>query len=140
MKKELEITALVENLPNVLEFVVEQLEANDCSMKNQLQIEVAVEELFVNIAHYAYAPDTGMAKITVEVAETVQPSPSVRITFTDKGKPFDPLAKQDPDISLSAEKRKIGGLGIYMVKKSMDNVSYEYSDGCNILTITKSLS
>lgn len=140
MKKELEITALVENLPNVLEFVVEQLEANDCSMKNQLQIEVAVEELFVNIAHYAYAPETGSAKIIVETADTPQPSPSVSITFMDKGMPFDPLAKQDPDVSLSAEKRKIGGLGIYMVKKSMDNVSYEYSDGYNILTITKSLS
>ena len=140
MKKELEITALVENLPNVLEFVVEQLEANDCSMKNQLQIEVAVEELFVNIAHYAYAPDTGTAKIIVETADTAQTAPAVNITFMDKGMPFDPLAKQDPDVSLSADKRKIGGLGIYMVKKSMDNVSYEYSDGYNILTITKSLS
>lgn len=140
MKKELEITALVENLPNVLEFVVEQLEANDCSMKNQLQIEVAVEELFVNIAHYAYAPDTGTAKIIVETTDTAQTAPAVNITFMDKGMPFDPLAKQDPDVSLSADKRKIGGLGIYMVKKSMDNVSYEYSDGYNILTITKSLS
>ena len=97
---------------------------------------VAVEELFVNIAHYAYSPGTGSATIGVEI---LKDPAAIAITFTDRGKPFDPLAKEDPDITLSAEERQIGGLGIYMVKKSMDEVVYEYKDGQNILRIKKNL-
>ena len=132
--KELIIDALTENLDAVIAFVTEQLETVDCPMKAQMQIEVAVEELFVNIAHYAYAPNTGSATIRTEItADTAE------ITFIDSGMPYDPLAKPDPDVTLSAEERKIGGLGIYMVKKSMDDVRYEYTDGKNILTIVKKL-
>ena len=134
--KELEIEALSENLPQVLAFVDEQLEAADCPMKIQIQIDIAVEEIFVNIAHYVYAPETGKAMVRIE---TLADPPSVDITFIDNGVPYDPLAKADPDITLSAEERQIGGLGIFMVKKSMDDVKYEYLDGHNILTLKKGL-
>ena len=134
--KELEIEALVDNLTDVLAFVDEQLEAVDCPMKIQMQIDVAVEEIFVNIANYAYGTETGKAMLRVEI---LPDPPSVDITFIDNGIPYDPLAKADPDITLSAEERPIGGLGIFMVKKSMDDVRYEYLDGHNILTLKKGL-
>ncbi|MBQ7593134.1 MAG: SpoIIE family protein phosphatase [Synergistaceae bacterium] len=134
--KELTIEADVNNLEKVISFVDEQLEAHDCSPKIQMQIDVAVEELFVNIAHYAYNPETGPATVRVELQE--EPL-AVLITFIDNGVPYDPLAKEDPDITLPAEERQIGGLGIYMVKKSMDDIVYEYKDGKNILTIKKEL-
>ena len=133
---ELTVDALVSNLDQVLAFVDGQLETMDCSMKAQMQIDVAVEEIYVNIANYAYAPETGKAYISV------QPDPdnaSVTIEFRDSGIPFDPLAKADPDVTLSAEERNIGGLGIYMVKKSMDALEYSRKDGQNIMTITKKL-
>ena len=133
---ELTVDALVSNLDQVLAFVDGQLETMDCSMKAQMQIDVAVEEIYVNIATYAYAPEPGKAYISV------QPDPdnaSVTIEFRDNGIPFDPLAKADPDVTLSAEERNIGGLGIYMVKKSMDALEYSRKDGQNILTITKKL-
>ena len=132
--KELIIDALTENLDAVIAFVTEQLEAADCSIKAQMQIEIAVEELFVNIAHYAYAPGTGTATIQTEItADTAE------ITFIDSGVQYDPLAKPDPDVSLPASERQVGGLGIFMVKKSMDDMRYEYRDGKNILTIVKKL-
>lgn len=135
-KDELDIEALEENLGTVQAFVDERLEKVGCSMKAQMQIDLAVEEVFVNIAKYAYHPDTGRAKVRVEVSDDpVQ----VRITFLDHGKPYDPLAKEDPDVTLPADARPVGGLGIFMVKQSMDDVSYEYKDGTNILTLTKSL-
>lgn len=135
--RELDIEAKVENLSAVLAFVDEQLEAADCSMKIQMQIDIAVEEIFVNIANYAYKPEVGGATVRVEI----QPDPpAVDITFIDHGIPYDPLAKADPDVTLSAEERQIGGLGIFMVKKSMDDVKYEYIDGHNILTIKKGLA
>ena len=133
---DLTVDALVSNLDQVLAFVDGQLETMDCSMKAQMQIDVAVEEIYVNIANYAYAPETGKAYISV------RPDPenaSVTIEFRDNGIPFDPLAKADPDVTLSAEERNIGGLGIYMVKKSMDAMEYSRKDGQNILTITKKL-
>lgn len=133
--KELVLDATTENLDAVISFVTEQLEAVDCPMKAQMQIEVAVEELFVNIAHYAYAPGTGIATIRTEItADTAE------ITFIDSGVQYDPLAKPDPDVTLSAAERQIGGLGIFMVKKSMDDMRYEYTDGNNILTIVKKLN
>lgn len=134
--KELELEAKVENLPTVLALVDEQLESVDCPMKIQMQIDVAVEEIFVNIAHYAYNPEVGNAMVRVEILPDV---PSVDITFIDKGVPYDPLAKADPDVTLSAEERQIGGLGIFMVKKTMDDVKYEYVNGHNILTLKKGL-
>ena len=111
-------------------------ESLGCPMKAQIQIDVAIDELFGNIAHYAYAPEKGPATVRIEVKENPL---AVVITFIDNGKPFDPLNSEDPDITLSAEDRQIGGLGIYMVKKSMDEISYEYKDGQNILKIKKHL-
>ncbi len=129
------IKAKLENLVDVTAFVESQLETLDLPMKTQMQIDLAVEEIFVNIANYAYSPEDGLAIIEVELTE----DPRVIITFIDNGKPFDPLAKEDPDITKSAEDRKVGGLGIFMVKKSMDDVYYEYKDGQNILRIEKRL-
>ena len=97
---------------------------------------MAVEEIFVNIAHYAYAPGEGEA----EIAALVEGDPAeLVVEFRDSGVPYDPLAKPDPDVTLSAEERGIGGLGIYMVKKSMDDVQYRHEGGRNILTIRKRL-
>ena len=135
--KELELKAKVENLPKVLDFVDEELDSADCPMKIKMQIDIAVEEIFVNIANYAYSPEIGTATVRVEV---MGDQPAVDITFIDNGIPYDPLAKSDPDVTLSAEERQIGGLGIFMVKKSMDDVSYQYQDGHNILTIKKGLT
>lgn len=133
---EMKIEALTENLPEVLAFVDRALEDRGCPAKAQMQIDLAVEELFVNIAQYAYHPQVGSA--TVKVAILEQPL-SVVITLIDQGRPYDPLAADEPDITLSAEDRQVGGLGIYMVKKSMDEIGYEYKDGQNILTIKKKL-
>ena len=100
-----------------------------------MQIDVAIEEIFVNIAHYAYPSGDGEAVIQIESDET---NKTVSITFIDQGTPYDPLKNADPDITLAAEDRPIGGLGVFMVKKSMDDVSYEYKDNSNRLTLKKS--
>ena len=135
--KELTIAATVENIETVTDFVNEQLETLDCPIKAQMQIAIAIDELFGNIAHYAYNPEIGKATVRVEVIEDPL---AVTITFIDNGVPYDPLAKADPDTTLSAEERDIGGLGIYMVKKSMDDITYEYKAGQNILIIKKNLN
>lgn len=133
--KELKVKADISELDKVLSFADSILESMDCSMKAQMQIDVAIEELFVNIAHYAYPSGDGEAVIEVEADEA---NKTVSITFVDQGIPYDPLKNADPDITLSADERPIGGLGIFMVKKSMDDVSYEYKDNQNRLTIKKS--
>ena len=131
---ELNLSATLENLDQVTAFVEEKLESCGCPMKIQMQVAIAVEEIYVNIAHYAYNPEIGPATIRVEVPEDPL---EVIITFMDQGKPYDPLAKEDPDVSLSAEERDVGGLGIFMVKQTMDDIRYEYADGRNILKIRK---
>lgn len=134
--KELTIDATADNIQIVTEFVDEQLEGFGCPMKAQSQIDIAIDELFGNIAHYAYKPEVGPATVRVEVIESPL---SVVITFIDHGVPYDPLANEDSDVSLPAEQRKIGGLGIYIVKKSMDEITYEYKNGKNILKIKKNI-
>ena len=134
--KELNLTATVESLDEVLAFIDSELESVDCPMKVQMQLDVAVEELYVNIAHYAYAPGTGEATVSIDIT---QDPLNVTITFKDSGIPFDPTAKADPDVTLSAQERQIGGLGIYMAKKGTDEMKYEYKDGQNILSISKKL-
>ena len=138
MKKldKLDILAKTENLDTVIDFVNRHLEGTDCPMKIQMQIDIAVEEIFVNIANYAYGSGEGPATVRVQTDAEKQ---MVDITFIDNGVPYDPLAKEDPDVTLSAAERQIGGLGILMVKKSMDDVIYEYRDGHNILTLKKGL-
>ena len=132
--KELTIAATVENIEVVTDFVNQQLELLECPMKAQMQIDIAIDELFSNIAHYSYNPEIGQATVRVEVVENPL---AVTITFIDNGVPYDPLSKENPDLTLSAEERQIGGLGIYLVKKSMDEITYEYKDGQNILSIKK---
>ena len=134
---ELELDADTNNLDKVLSFINENLDKNNCPPKAKMQIDVAVEELFVNIAQYAYNPEVGSATITYD---TENDQRYAVITFKDRGVPYNPLEKPDPDVTLSAEERPVGGLGIYMVKKSMDDVTYEYKDGQNILTIKKLLT
>lgn len=134
--KELTISATIENIVVVTDFVDEQLEQLDCPMKTLVQVNVAIDELFGNIANYAYNPEIGAATVRVEVTENPL---AVVITFIDNGVPHDPLAKDDPDITLGVEERQIGGLGIYMVKKTMDDISYEYKDGQNVLRIKKNI-
>ena len=133
---ELEIDAKVENLDQVLSFVDSRLEARDCPAGYMMNIDIAVEEIFVNIASYAY--DGGPGKAWIRIGFEEYPHTMV-LTFIDKGKPFDPVSKPDPDVTLSAEERKIGGLGIFMVKKSMDTMEYTRKDDSNILTITKKI-
>ena len=133
---ELEIEAVTENLDEVQAFVEERLDGADCDPRTLMQIGVAVEEIFVNIASYAYDPSIGKATVRVEVNE--EPV-SVSVTFLDHGVPYDPLSREDPDVSLAAEQREIGGLGIFMTKKLMDDIAYEYRDGQNILTLKKNL-
>lgn len=133
---ELTLSATLENVAKVTEFVDEQLEARGCSMKAQMQIDIAIDELFSNIANYAYNPTVGPATIRVSVDGDPL---AVTILFIDKGIPYNPLEKEDPNIGLSAEERQIGGLGVFMVKQLMDDMSYEYRDGQNILAIHKVL-
>lgn len=130
--KELRVEAKIDNLAAVQDFVGGFLEELGCDMKTQLSIDIAVEEIFVNIASYAYGDAGGDAVIKVEPEDG-----GAAITFVDTGVPYDPLAKEDPDITLSAAERQIGGLGIFMVKKSMDDMRYERKDDQNILTIVK---
>lgn len=132
--QEITLEAKVENIERVTQFVDELLEANDCSMKAQMQIDIAIDELFSNIAYYAYKPNTGMATVRVEFTDKPK---TVSVSFTDEGIQYNPLERDDPDVTLSVDERQIGGLGIYMVKKSMDGMDYRYEDGKNILTIKK---
>ena len=133
---ELEIEAINENLPIVNDFVEKHLESVDCPMKAQMQILLAVEEIFTNIANYAYEPDKGIAVVRVEFSEDPV---TVTITFIDNGIPYNPLEREDPDIHLAAEDRDIGGLGVFLVKNTMDDVTYEYKDGQNILQLKKNV-
>ncbi len=134
--KELTVEATIENVGVVTDFVNEQLKHLGCPGRAKMQIDVAIDELFGNIAQYAYHPGVGAATVRVETEESPL---AVVITFIDSGVPYDPLAREDPDITLSIEERGIGGLGIFMVKKTMDGICYEYRDGQNILRIKKNM-
>lgn len=123
-------------LPQVLGFVEETLENIGCPMKTMIALCVAIEEVFINIAHYAYADGDGDVRLTIDLSEK---DSTVTFRISDRGIPFDPLKKPDPDITLSAEEREIGGLGIFITKKTMDTVSYAYENEENILTMTKKI-
>ena len=133
---ELRISATKENLNDVLMFIDNELEKLDCSMKIQMQIDLSIEEIFINIASYAYYPETGNVFINFE---SENDGSTVLISFTDNGVPYDPLEKDDPDITLTSEERQVGGLGIFLVKKNMDEVNYKYENGNNILTLKKKI-
>ena len=130
------IPAALDRIEEATDFMNGILEQADCPMRTQLQLDVALDELMSNVARYAYAPGTGDVALSVEILPC--PKRAV-ITITDSGVPYDPLKKADPDVTLSADERAIGGLGIFIVKKTMDDMTYEYRDGKNVLTVVKSL-
>lgn len=135
--KSLTIMAVNSNLDQVMDFINGILEEAEFPLKQIMKVDVAVEEIFSNIANYAYEPDPG----NVEVKCSIEENGKTRaiIEFNDNGKPYNPLEKEDPNINLTAEEREIGGLGIYMSKKLMDRMEYQYEGGKNILMITKQL-
>lgn len=133
--KEITLGAAVDNLDKVNAFIEQQLDEAGCPMKISMQVCVAVEELFVNVASYAYGDGTGDVTVRFSCEDG-----TVSVSFIDSGAAFDPTRREDPDTSLPASERQIGGLGIFMVKKSMDTLGYEYKDNQNIVTITKKMS
>lgn len=135
--KSITVPAENDELERVQGFIDEELEACDCPLRAQMQIDIAVEEIFSNISNYAYHPEVGDAEIRCEVDPD---NMRITIQFMDGGKPFDPLAKEDADTDADSLLEREGGLGILMVKKSMDSVEYSYENGKNILTIKKSLN
>jgi anti-sigma regulatory factor (Ser/Thr protein kinase) len=126
------VSASMAEMGRVTDFVESSVKAAGGRSGDLDKLLVAVDELFSNIARYAYGDSGGECEVDLEIYDGV-----ASIRFIDGGSPYNPLLKKDPDITLSAEKREIGGLGIYMVKKSMDAVEYEHRDGKNILTIRK---
>ena len=126
--------AAISDIPAVTEFVEAELEKLDCPMKSTVQINIAIDELLSNIVKYGYAKQPGPVTVTVIAKDDPH---GVCIRFEDEAIPYNPLDKEDPDISLSAEERGIGGLGIFLVKKTMDDIKYSYENGKNILLITK---
>ena len=131
---ELIINAETKNLAAVNDFIDDVLAGHTCSPSAKMHIELMVEEIFVNIASYAYSDNIGTVTVKGDVADN-----KLTLVFIDSGVAYDPLAHPDPDLTLSAEEREIGGLGIYLVKKYANHADYEYKDGQNILTICKSL-
>ena len=124
-------------LETVNAFIQEKLESINCPKRAKMQMMLAVEEIFVNISSYAYHPEVGQAEVGVDIDGD---PPTVTIRFLDQGRPFNPLEKPDADITLSAQEREIGGLGILLVKKIMDQVDYAYENGKNILIIKKEIN
>ena len=131
--KEITVDAVDDNLKIVQGMISDMLEEADCPPKIMFQVEVSVEEIFVNICHYAYGDVVGQATVSAEVADN-----KLTLHFVDSGVPFNPLEREEVDITVPAEERAIGGLGIHIVKKKMDETHYIYEDGQNKLTIVKS--
>ena len=132
----LTVPAKIENLQKVMDFLGDQLDSVDYVMKARLQLELSIEEAYVNIVNYAYGSAEGEVIIYCDVDESPL---KVTMQFVDYGVPYNPLKNGDPDISLDAEEKEIGGLGIFLIKKNVDDISYEYCNGKNILTICKKL-
>ena len=134
--KEITVDATIENMNTVTAFVDDFLDQIACPMKFKIQINIVIDEIFGNICHYAYKDSVGAVTVRVESGNTPK---AVFLTFTDNGIPYNPLETEDPDITLSSEERKIGGLGIYLVKKNMDEMKYEYVNQQNRLWMEKRL-
>jgi anti-sigma regulatory factor (Ser/Thr protein kinase) len=125
------VKADINELTEVQSFIQKEIASAGATKSAINQVLLAAEEIFVNICNYAYE-NAGEAEISVEKNET-----AVVVTFSDGGVPYNPLSAADPDITLPADKRKIGGLGIFMTRKLTDGVEYEHKDGKNILRIYK---
>ncbi len=133
--KELVIKARIENIPQIISFVEEYLQDHGCMKKTQMQFDIAIDEIASNIARYAYEKNQpGEISVTIDVDTTEK---IITMVFSDSGIPFDPLNVPSPDTLISSEERTPGGLGIYMVKKSMDEMTYDYINNKNVLTLRK---
>lgn len=128
------VKAAVDSLDAVNDFLSAEMEKADLSMKLQTSLALVVEEVFVNIAHYAYAPGEGDATIQFTIENN-----ELRLTFIDEGKAYDPLSHEDPDITAKAEDREIGGLGIMLVKRIMDGAEYRREGDRNLFILSKKL-
>lgn len=126
----------MQNLQMVQDYIDEKLDAAGCPLETKMLVDTAAEEIFGNIAYYAYAPGKGDVSVRAVVSDDPK---AIRITFTDHGKPYNPLDKPDPDVTLPREKRGVGGLGIFITKQMMDEMSYQYEDEKNIITLIKHL-
>ena len=134
--QELVVEARLENLDKVNDFVQRAISSCDCSKKSIMQLGVIVEEIFVNVVSYAYPDGVGQVAIQIEIQENPL---AITLTFADSGIAYNPLENDDPNLELSVEERQIGGLGIYLVKNMVEEISYNYKDGKNILSLTKNL-
>ena len=134
--KQITIEATVQNIPKIINFIDNAMDEWGATVKTKYRIDVAADEILVNISHYAYAPNAGEVTVQMDLDEATR---MLSIVFTDSGMPFDPLQKPDPDVTLPKEQRQIGGLGIFIVKKIMDAVDYRREGGRNILTLHKQI-
>ena len=134
--EKIEILAVMENLNQVFAFIHKGIEDQTMSEKARLRLDVAVEEIFTNIVNHAYDPETGPARIRMELLDDPL---RVQIIFSDKGKPYNPLNNEEVDVQKKMENREVGGLGIYLLKKYTDGIRYSYEDGQNVVTIEKLL-
>ena len=134
--KKIELDAIIQNIPKLTAFVEEFAEANDCPMKVVMQLDVAIDEIFSNISQYAYKEGPGKVRVSIDCLEEPK---GIKVIFEDEGVRYNPLEKEDPDTTLPLEERQIGGLGIFIVKKTMDCMEYTYENGKNILTIVKNM-
>lgn len=135
--KELQIASIVSNIDEVTDFINQELDEFDCPMKIKIQLDVAIDEIFSNISNYAYNGKEGNVLIQTEYEKDTN---MISIRFIDSGIPFNPLKHKEPDVTMSASQRQIGGLGIFLVIRTMDKVNYEHQDGKNMFTIWKKLS
>lgn len=134
---EIVVPAKIENLQKVLDFINNELKSVEHNIKELLQLELSIEEAYVNIAKYAYKSDDGKVIIRFNIEKNPL---QITVQFIDSGTPFNPLKNEDPDISLKTKEKKIGGLGILLIKKNVDDIAYEFNNGNNILTIQKKLN
>ncbi len=134
--KEIEVDATLDNLDTVIGFVEEALGEAGCPMKIIMKVLVSLEEVYVNVANYAYGNELGKCWVSLDINST-ETGGMARIKVRDKGQAFNPMEKENPDITLSADERPIGGLGIFMVKNIVDSIEYEYLSGENVLTMEK---
>lgn len=134
--KKMEIESTIDNYSTIIKFINSELDTLGCSDQTRSQIKLAIDEIYGNICFYAYDSEVGPVTVCVE---TEKEPPAIIITFMDKGKPFNPLEAEEPDLELSGEDRPIGGLGLFLVQSTMDDLSYEYKDEQNILTLKKTM-
>jgi anti-sigma regulatory factor (Ser/Thr protein kinase) len=132
--KNMEFHATLENLDSMMEFIMNDVEKLNLESKQKMRIRLACEEALVNIISYAYPKEIGKLQIIHQIS--VEPK-KLWLQIIDEGIPFNPLLKEEPDLALPIEQRKMGGLGVYIFRNIMDTVHYERKEGKNILSFTK---